>query len=407
MKNSTNPRRVKLLVLNQYYWPGVEATARLLTDLCEFLAVSFDVTVVTGMLNGVSTSPGRSERNGVKVIRVRSSSFDRTSLMPRAVNYATFLLNAFWVGIRAEKPDVVLCMTDPPIIGNVALGVARRFGAPLVVVSQDVFPEIAIQLRRLEQPVLVALLRRLVSSYLHRADRVVAIGDTMRKRLEAKGARPDRITVIPNWTDTGSIFPMPRDNPWAREHGLDSGLVVMHSGNIGYAQDLESLVRASTFLRDLDELGIAIIGTGARAQSLRDLAARIEANAVRFLPYQPAEIVSQSLSAATIHYVGLAWGLAGYVVPSRLYGILAAGRPVIVSADLESETGTLVAEVGCGVVVPPGRPDLVAKTIREISNGVYDLDEMGALGREYVLREGTREAAVERYRSLLPDLAAR
>ena len=295
-------------------------------------------------------------------------------------------------------------MTDPPIIANVALGVARRFGVPLVVVSQDVFPEIAVELGRLEQPLVIAALRRMIGYYLRRADRVVAIGETMRERLEAKGAPPDRITVIPNWTDTELIAPMPRENVWAREHGFDSGFVVMHSGNIGYAQDLDTLVRASTFLRDLGDLTVAIIGTGARQVALVELAQRLGADAVRFLPYQPREIIPLSLSSADLHYVGLARGLAGYVVPSRLYGILAAGRPVLVSADAESETARLVAEIGCGIVVPPGRADLVASTIRDARSGRYDLAAMGALGREYVRSEADRTLAVARYSTLLSEL---
>src|SRR5204862_2345197 len=140
--------------------------------------------------------------------------------------------------------------------------------------------------------------------------------------LEEKGAPADRITVIPNWTDTDLIVPMPRDNRWAHEQGFDSRFVVMHSGNIGHAQDLETLIRASTFVRDLDSLSVAIIGSGARRSALMDLAERIDADAVEFLPYQPRETVPLSLSSADIHYVGLARGLAGYVVPSRLYGIL-------------------------------------------------------------------------------------
>src|SRR5205823_697520 len=101
-----------------------------------------------------------------------------------------------------------------------------------------------------------------------------------------------------------------------------------------------------------------------------------------------------SLSSADAHFVGLARGLAGYIVPSRLYGILAAGRPVIAAADAESETARLVSEVGCGVVVPPGRPDLVAGVIRDIHAGRYDLDEMGRRGRDWVVDEADRAHAV-------------
>src|SRR5204863_2867587 len=228
------------------------------------------------------------------------------------------------------RPDVVLSMTDPPVIADVAMLVARRFRAPLVVVSQDVFPEIAVELKQLENPVVIGALRRAVRLYLERADRIVAIGDTMRARLEEKGAPPERVRVIPNWVDTERLAPRDRANGWATNLGLDKRFVVMHSGNVGHAQDLDSLVRSATFLRDLDDLRILVIGMGARHAELVALAELLEVDQVGFLYYQPRRVLPESLSAADVHVVGLAPGLAGYVVPSRLYGILAVARPVIV-----------------------------------------------------------------------------
>jgi glycosyltransferase involved in cell wall biosynthesis len=180
----------------------------------------------------------------------------------------------------------------------------------------------------------------------------------------------------------------------------------MHSGNVGHAQDLDSLVRSATFLRDLDDLRIVIIGMGARHAELVALSERLEVDQVRFLYYQPRGVLPSSLSAADVHVVGLASGLAGYVVPSRLYGILAVARPVIVAADPESETAQVVAEAGCGIVVPPGRPELLARAIRDAHDGKYDLAAMGSLGREWVEREADRSVAVRRYRDLLLELAS-
>ena len=396
--------RPRLLVFNQYYWPGLEATAHLLSELCGSLADEYEITVLTGRLAAPRADPGRTRHDGVEIVRVSSTAFDRSRIFLRGVNYATYLLASFRAGLAAEQPDVVLCMTDPPIIADVALSVARRFGVPLVVVSQDVFPEVAVELKRLENPALLGLMRVLIGYYLRRADRVVAIGETMRRRLEEKGAPPERIRVIPNWVDTGQIHPAPRENDWTREHGLDGRFVVMHSGNIGHAQDLDALVRATTFLRDLDDLVVAVIGGGARHQDLLALTERLDADRVRFLGYQPRETLSLSLSAAGVHVVGLARGLSGYVVPSRLYGILAAGRPVIVAADEDSETAQVVEREGCGVVVPPGRPELLAEAIRAAHDGRLDLEEMGRRGREYVTREADRSVATERYRSLISEL---
>ena len=177
----------------------------------------------------------------------------------------------------------------------------------------------------------------------------------------------------------------------------------MHSGNVGHAQDLDTLVRAKTFLRDLDDLEIIIVGYGARYDEILDLNRRLDAF-VRFKPFQPREVLAQSLSSADVHFVGLGRGLSGYVVPSRLYGILAAGRPVIVAADDESETANVVREVGCGVVIPPGRPELLAGAIRDLRERPDELAAMGARGREYVVAEADRSVAIGRYRALLREV---
>jgi len=209
--------------------------------------------------------------------------------------------------------------------------------------------------------------------------------------------------VIPNWTDTRSLTPQPRDNEWAREHDFVERFVVMHSGNVGYAQDLDTLIRATTYLRDLEELRAAIVGFGARHADHVALAERLDADLVRFLPYQSREALAQSLSSADVHFVGLGRGLSGFVVPSRLYGILAVGRPVLVAADADSETARLVRELGCGLVVSPGRPDLLAGALRELVSGVHDLEQMGRIGRSYVEAEADRSVALARYRGLLAE----
>jgi glycosyltransferase involved in cell wall biosynthesis len=388
-------------VLNQYYHPGVEATAHLLTELCESLSSAYSVTVITGKLHGREEEPDYEVRNAVEIVRVHSTSYDRAALHRRVANYFTYLARALRRGLLAERPDVVLCMTDPPLIGNVAYLVARRYRSPLVIVSQDVFPEIAVSLGRLRNPVLVAVLRRLIGFYLRHADRVVAIGPVMRERLVAKGARPDRVEVIPNWVDTSAVVPMPRENPWAREHDLVDRFVVMHSGNVGHAQNLDTLVEAAAELDDLVRLRVLVVGTGARFSHVTDLARRLADDRVQFLPYQPRSRLSESLSSADVHFLGLSPGLSGYIVPSRLYGILAVGRAVVAAVESDSEPGMLIQEVGCGIVVPPDRPDLVARTIRELAAGEHDLAAMGRRGREYVEANGSRERAVARYRDML------
>jgi glycosyltransferase involved in cell wall biosynthesis len=227
----------------------------------------------------------------------------------------------------------------------------------------------------------------------------------MARRLEEKGVRTGRLEVIPNWTDVSRITPQPRENEWATANGLTGRFVVMHSGNVGHAHNLDALVEAAASLDDLEPLEVVIVGFGARHAHVEQLARDLHASRVRFLPYQPEESLPNSLSAADVHYVGLSPGLAGYVVPSRVYGILAAGRPILAAAEEDSETAQLVRDAGCGIVAPPGRPDLIAAAIRDCASGKHDLDELGRRAREWGEREASRDSSLARYRSLLADVA--
>jgi colanic acid biosynthesis glycosyl transferase WcaI len=395
------PRR-RILVLNQYYAPAFESTAQLITQLCEELARDYEVSVVTGVVEGAG--PGRETLNGVDVTRVFSTSFERRRLSLRAVNYVTYIGSMIRRALMAPRPDLVFCMSDPPFVSAMAWVVARRFRVPYVAIEQDVFPEIAVQLGRLRNPLVVRALDAVVRLGLGHADRVVAIGETMRERLVEKGVAPERIEVIRNWVDSTELTPMPKDNPWAREHGLADRFVVMHSGNVGYAQNLDALVRAATFLRDLDRLTFVVIGSGARQADIVGLRDRLETDCFVFLPYQPRDTLSFSLSAADLHFVGLAKGLSGYIVPSRMNSVLSVGRPVIVGADADSEIVRVVEEAGCGITVPAGRPELLAAAIRDAYDGRNDLDGMGARGREFVLSQIDKDISIGRYRDLIERL---
>jgi colanic acid biosynthesis glycosyl transferase WcaI len=393
----------RILVFNQYYAPGVESTAQLLTQLCEALARDYEITVITGVVEG--TSPGREVRNGVEVVRVMSTAFERRKLALRATNYLTYVASSLWLGLNREA-DLVLCMSDPPFVPALARLAALRLRVPYVAIMQDVFPEIAVELGRLRNPVVVGVLRAIVGFGLRRAAKVVAIGETMRVRLVEKGVRPARIEVIRNWVDASAITPQKRINSWAIERALDDKFVVMHSGNVGYAQDLEVLVRAATFLRDLDALRIVIIGNGAKKLELMALAEQFDVPRVVFFPYQEREVLPLTLSSADIHLVALGEGLSGYIVPSRINGVMSVSRPMIVAADEQSEIVRLVEDARCGVTIPPGDPVALAGVIRDAYDNQYDLATMGARGRRYVDEELDRSVAVSRYRRLFQELLA-
>ena len=401
----SNGSRPHLLVLNQYYAPGAEATARLLAELCEALTDTFDVTVITGRLLGHPDEPDYELRNGVEVIRVHSTAFDRANILQRGVNYFTYLGRATRQGVKARQPDIVLCMTDPPMVGDIAFVIARRFRVPFVVVSQDIFPEIAVHLRRLRNPLLVRILDLLVRFALTRADHVVAIGETMRRRLEAKGVKPQRLEVISNWVDTAAIEPQPRDNSWARSNGLDNTFVVMHSGNIGYAQDLETLIRAAKQLDEQERLSVVLVGFGARLAEHRRLVSRLGAQRVRFLDHQPRELLPLSLSSADVHFVGLARGpfrLRRSESPlrhSRSGAARARRSRRGQRAGGARPRGWLRGRRTAG----PARPRR-GDDPRDARTASTTLRGMGERGRAWVEANADRQLAIGRYRELLARL---
>jgi len=354
------PRKPRILVLNQYYWPGVEATANLLTELCEALAEDNDVEVVTGMLHGHEGEPRESERNAVRIVRVSSTAYDRSRLGRRAVNYVSYLGSTLAYALKQPAPDLVLCMTDPPIIGDLGVLVGRRVGAPVLVISQDVFPEIATELHRLRNPAVVGVLRALVAAYLRRADRIVAIGETMRRRLEAKGAPPERLRVIPNWVDTRAITPQPRDNAWAAQHDLVSRFVVMHSGNVGHAQDLDSLVRAATVLRDRDDVPYMIAGFGPGVSK----------------PFSVGDKVVALLSGG-----GYAEQVA---VPAGQVLRIPDGVDLVTAASLPEVAATVYSNLVMTAQLQPGEAQQIAAQGHQVSREI---------GRSVVRRDRSRHVA--------------
>jgi glycosyltransferase involved in cell wall biosynthesis len=276
---------------------------------------------------------------------------------------------------------VVVALTDPPIIGLAALA-ARRRGA-FVFYCQDIFPEVAALLTDFRSPAVDSVLERVNRFLVRKADRIVALGDTMARRLvEGKGADRARIEVIHNWADTAALAPAPQDNEFSRAHGLAGKFVVLHAGNIGQSQNLETVIDAAERLRACRDIVFVFIGDGTgRAALEQRVAARCLDN-VRFIPYQPRETMRWTYASASVFVVSLKPGLAGYIVPSKLYGILASGRPYVAAVEQESEVAEITARHDCGVRVGPGDARALADAILEFRRDAARREAMGARARE-------------------------
>ncbi len=362
---------------NRAFPPEVSATGQLLTELAEGLSRDHGcrVSVVTGWPLGPTCetwSPPKGwhlvyqERLGpIAVFRARGTTWPKRIFFGRVVNYLTYFGSACLAGLRLSRPDVVIALTDPPIIGLAALLTARRSRAKLVISYRDIFPEVA-RLLDGSRNLLVEQILRLVNRILIRqADRVVALGETMRMRLiSEKGAPPEKVTVIPDWADCSAIVPAPKQNSFSAAHGLVDRFVVMHAGNIGAAQNLEVLVEAADHLKGLPDLLFVFIGDGVKKASLEARADRLGLKNIQFLPYQPKEELSCTFASADCFIVSLKPGLAGYIVPSKVYGILAAGRPYVAAVDEECEVARIAREYDCGLLCRSDDPKGLAEKIR-------------------------------------------
>jgi len=273
-------------------------------------------------------------------------------------------------------------LTDPPIVGLAALLVARRVGAKFVLLCQDVFPEVAKLLEDFRSETVNRCLDLVCRFLVRKADWVVVVGETMRRRLvEEKGAHPARITVIHNWADCSAIRPGDKRNGFSLAHELAESFVVMHSGNVGLSQDLETLLTAAGRLRDYRDIVVVVVGDGTKRESLEQQARSLGLANVRFLPYQPRAAIGDAFASADAFVVSLKRGLAGYIVPSKLYGILAAGRPYVAAVDEDSEVAAITRHYNCGLLAEPGDPQDLADKILRLYHDPHLARRLGANAR--------------------------
>ena len=395
---------------NRSYWPDVSATGQLLTELAEDLVHlhGWDVTVVAGYPLRSDASLRSSEwRNGVHIVRASGSTLDPTPFIGRATNYVSYFASAVVKGLAIRKPDVVVALTDPPIIGLAALATASKAGAPFVFLCEDIFPEVATLLEDFHSDTVNAALTRVNRFLVRKATRIIALGDTMKRRLvEGKGADPSKVTVIHNWADCRAVAPGARDNAFARQHGLVDRFVVLHAGNIGLSQDLEIVLHAASQLRDRSDVVFVFVGDGAKKKDLQDIAARRDLRNVLFLPFQPREAMDQSYATADVSLVSLKHGLAGVIVPSKIYNVLASGRPCIAAVEQDSEVADIITQHDCGFVIAPGDASALQARTLDLADDRERCVAMGARARCAALHFD-RPRQVAAYDALLREAASR
>lgn len=376
---------MKILLLNHYFPPDTSATAKMAAVVAGALSAQHDVTLLCGRpsYDPSERRPWRlwqTEHTGrLRIIRVGSTDYGRYQMKWRVVNYLTY---AALAGLRAlfTPCDVVVSMTDPPFMGIVGAFVARSRGKPYVYNIRDLYPDMALG----GEIVHPGLLTR-VWTILHRwalgcTTLVIALGEDMRARLIAKGVDPQRIAIVRDGAEmprAGSPQP-PLDPEVIRAIRGEFRVVLLHAGNLGFYGAWDTLLAAARQLQE-DGVGFVFVGEGAERDRLENAAAGIKN--VRFLPFFPASKIPSVLAAPDAHVITVRRGLEGVVVPSKMYGILAAGRPIVALAPDESDPASLGARRGFGVSADPDKPEELVAVVRALAADSGKLQRMAEAAR--------------------------
>lgn len=400
---------MKIIFVNRYFFPDHSATSQMLSGIAFGLAKrGYAVTVVTSRQrydDAKAVLDARQSHQGVSIIRIATSRFGRARLVGRAMDYVTFyILSAIAVFRIARQRDIIIAKTDPPMLSVVLLPVAGLRGARLINWLQDLFPEVATALGiggKGSGRFISGVLTWLRDLSLRRADMNVVLGQRMADRVASTGVREDAIAIVPNWADGEQISPIPAEqNRLRKDWGLGQSFVVAYSGNLGRAHDYKTIVSA---IEAVQSNGVSVrtqsgagdaspqaegrplrwlfVGGGAELERLKKEVAVKRLSSVDFKPYQPNELLAQSLSAGDVHLITLKPELEGFIVPSKFYGIAAAGRAMIFIGDPDGELARIIGEEQIGLTVPQGDGGALYAAVMKLASDRDLVKKMGQNAR--------------------------
>jgi colanic acid biosynthesis glycosyl transferase WcaI len=398
-----SPRlRKRLLFLNRSFWPDLEATGQNLTELCEDLCGDFQITFIAGPSYHVSTSTrglwSRQRLGDINIVRTWGTRFPKRRLIARMVNLGSYFVLAAVAALRTPRPDIVIAATDPPLLGALGALLSKRWKCSFVYNVRDLYPDVAQANGGVKNRFLLGLLKWANDYAYAGADSVIVLGEDMRRLVLDKGVAPQKVAVVANNVDCRKMRPIEPNSFRAQWPGK---FIVMYSGNLGLSQQLEAVIDAAQCLRDDQRILFLLIGEGARKQWLQEKVRISGLRNVEFRPYQPRDRLSESLSAADLHLIPLLGAATGAIVPSKIYGILAVGRPYVAMMDESAEAARLVRDYSVGFVVPPGDAGALAATIKRAADNPQDLRLKGQKARWLAEEQFDRDIIARKYSEVL------
>lgn len=406
---------MRILLLTLHYYPDRVSNAVVMTDLAgQLAAAGHHITVVTAfpyhhghqIEEGFRNRLFQRERHGsVDVIRTYLYvGGDKRNLPRRILAYATFNALSTAAAIGTGRHDMILAPSPPLTIGLCAFLIARARRIPYVYNVQDVYPAAAVHLGLIRNQWTIGALRRLERFVYRQAAAVTVVSEGFRAHVVGEGVPERNVVTIPNGVDTDHLRPLPRETELRQRWGLGSSFVAMYAGNVGMAQGLEVLVDAAARLRRNSRMRFVVVGGGAARAPLEQRVAALGLSNLIFRPLQPWPDTPQVYASSDVQVVTLRPGAAAWSAPSKVYSAMAAGRAVVASVDRESDSWRLVQESRCGIVIPPGRPDLLADGLSYLAEHPAICQGFGDQGRQSVIDHYTREQAARSYLRLFDHI---
>jgi colanic acid biosynthesis glycosyl transferase WcaI len=382
---------MQLLFINQFFWPDTAATGQLLTDVARGIDPELHaVTVLCG--KSVYGAVDSISPPAVNIVQCADMAFSRGKF-GRVLSYASFLLGAMVQGVRGPKPALVLTLTTPPLVSLVGTLLKSLRGARHFIWEMDMYPDIAVDLNVLKQRSIVTRLIGILADIpRQRADGIIALGDDMKARLVARGIASEKIVVAENWADGDEIVPGPFP---------DGPLVVHYSGTFGLAHEERTIAMVMRQLRDDDRFRFVFVGGGARREPLEEFCRREGIRNAEFRNYASRSELSQSLAEGHVGLVTQIPETEGSVVPSKSYGIMAAGRPMLYVGPRTATPTRLLDRHDCGWRIEPGNPDGMVRLLHRLEQDRGLLREAGARARTAFEQYYDRPIGVGRILSIL------
>lgn len=427
----------KLLIFAHYYAPDTASTGQILKDQAEGMLAEFDVTVICVVPSYGGTIEDKyktqkyyfEELNGVKIIRVRVPEFSKTNKLSRIKNIVSYFFGALGASRKAGKQDYIFTISQPPILGGL-LGVLGKWQkhAKMIYCIHDFNPEQTMAVNYSKNKLILKAMMVADKFSCRHSDLVITVGrdlvETLKNRF--KNHNVPKYVMINNWINEKEVYPLPADDErvcaFKKKYGLEDKFVIMYSGNIGLYYDLEKLIKVLKQFRkgytlkgvyeegpktsDGREIVFAFVGAGSVLDKLVLYTKKHHFKNVVFIPYQDKADLIYSLNAGDVHWCVNAKGIKGVSCPSKAYGIMGVGKPIIGVLEEGSEVRMLIDEIGCGKCCEPGDYVEVADIIRwYIENaGTDKVKAMGEKGRAYLEENLTKDISIGKYIKAIKEL---